>query len=247
MLSRRTFLRFSSSAAFGVGVANLLAACAPAAPPPAPAPTAAATAVPKVAATVAPTTAPAAAATMDKIKFQLRWVKNIQFGGFFAGLDKGFYKDEGLDVEILGGGPNISVLQVVTGGGANIGYGVFDDLVRARAEQGLPVTVFGANYQTPPVCFMSKADNPVKTAQDFVGKKLATTNGSRPTFEALMTHNGVDPGKVNVIPAGVEPTAMATGEVDVYHGFSTQPGLDARTTRHQAELSVLPGPGFSDV
>ena len=45
----------------------------------------------------------------DEVKLQLQWVTQAQFAGYYVALDKGFYKDEGLDVTILPGGPDVAL------------------------------------------------------------------------------------------------------------------------------------------
>src|SRR5258705_12769694 len=62
--------------------------------------------------------APALAA--DPLTLQLKWVTQAQFGGYYVALAKGFYKDEGLEVTIKPGGPDIAPEQVIAGGGADV-------------------------------------------------------------------------------------------------------------------------------
>src|SRR4051812_12407373 len=47
-------------------------------------------------------------AGLTKLRFQSQWVVQAQFGGYYAALDQGYFKDEGLDVQILPGGPDIT-------------------------------------------------------------------------------------------------------------------------------------------
>lgn len=49
---------------------------------------------------------------------QLKWVTQAQFAGYYVALDKGFYTEEGLDVTIKPGGPDVAPVQVLIGGGA---------------------------------------------------------------------------------------------------------------------------------
>ena len=56
----------------------------------------------------------------DKVTLQLKWVTQAQFAGYFVAKDKGFYKDEGLDVTIKPGGPDVAPPQVIAGGGADV-------------------------------------------------------------------------------------------------------------------------------
>src|SRR4029077_14108983 len=62
-----------------------------------------------------------AGAALTPLKFQLKWVAQSQFAGYFAALDQNYYKDAGLDVTLLLGGPNINEVQIVATGGADMG------------------------------------------------------------------------------------------------------------------------------
>src|SRR5690606_12527672 len=78
------------------------------------------------------------AAAADKVTLQLKWVTQAQFGGYYVAKDKGFYEEEGLDVEIKPGGPDIAPAQVIAGGGADV---VVDWMPSALAtrEKGVPL------------------------------------------------------------------------------------------------------------
>src|SRR5918996_3392090 len=56
------------------------------------------------------------AAELQPVTVQLKWVTQAQFAGYYAALDQGYYEDEGLDVTIRPGGPDIVPEQVVLGG-----------------------------------------------------------------------------------------------------------------------------------
>ncbi|HSV00759.1 MAG TPA: ABC transporter substrate-binding protein, partial [Roseiarcus sp.] len=56
----------------------------------------------------------------DMVTLQLKWVADAQFAGYYVAKDKGFYKDENLDVTIKPGGPDIAPEQVLVGGGADV-------------------------------------------------------------------------------------------------------------------------------
>ena len=56
----------------------------------------------------------------DAVKLQLKWVTQAQFAGYYLAEAKGFYKDAGLEVTIMPGGPNINPEQVLAGGGADV-------------------------------------------------------------------------------------------------------------------------------
>ena len=73
-----------------------------------------------LAALVISATAGSVAQAADKLALQLQWVTQAQFAGYYVALDKGYYKDENLDVTIKPGGPDIAPPQVLAGGGADL-------------------------------------------------------------------------------------------------------------------------------
>src|SRR3989304_767234 len=58
------------------------------------------------------TTASPSAGEMTPVRAQLQWAPQAQFAGYFAAKEKGYYADEGLDVEIVPGGPDVTPQQV---------------------------------------------------------------------------------------------------------------------------------------
>ena len=69
---------------------------------------------------------------LTPVKFQLQWVAQSQFAGYYAALDQGYYRDLGLDVTLLLGGPNINNVQVVATGGADIGTAWLPNMLQSR-------------------------------------------------------------------------------------------------------------------
>src|SRR5580698_9768986 len=64
---------------------------------------------------------PRHAVALDRVSIQLKWKHQFQFAGYYAALERGFYRDAGLDVSIREGGPDIDVAEAVAGGSADFG------------------------------------------------------------------------------------------------------------------------------
>src|SRR5438552_17689018 len=79
------------------------------------------------------------------LTFQFSWIKSGQYSGFFPGLEKGYYKDAGLDVTFNAGGPNIDSIANVAAGRAALGDRPVGSLVLAR-EKGIPITIIGTVF-----------------------------------------------------------------------------------------------------
>ena len=112
--------------------------------------------------------APAAAA----VRLQLQWVPQAQFAGYYVAKDKGFYEEEGLDVTILPGGPDIAPTQVLAGGGADVIVEWMPAALAAR-EKGLPLVNIAQPFKASGMmltCLKESGITDPKT--DFKGKTL---------------------------------------------------------------------------
>src|SRR6202030_997455 len=89
---------------------------------------------------------PAEDSRLTKIVFQADWYPQPEHGGFYTALAKGYYKDEGLDVTILPGGPYVTVEQQVSAGAAQFGMGSSDKVLEANS-QGQSLVAAAATMQ----------------------------------------------------------------------------------------------------
>src|SRR5438132_10880372 len=200
-----------------IAIALLTVACsAPAAQPtaaPAPAPK------PTTAPAAVPTTAPAVAAKpsgpADKVKLQLKWVPQAQFAGYFVALEKGDYKDENLDVEILPGGPDIVSEQQVVNGQADFGIDWVASFLAFR-DKGLPLVDISQVYQSSGLMLISKKSTGITKAEDLKGRSVGVWYGGNEfEFLALMDKLGYDPDKdLNVIKQGFTMDPFLAGQMD---------------------------------
>ncbi|NCF48585.1 MAG: ABC transporter substrate-binding protein [Bacteroidetes bacterium] len=112
-----------------------------------------------------------AASAADKLTLQLKWVTQAQFAGYFVAADQGFYADEGLDVTIKPGGPDVSPVQVIAGGGADV---VIDWMPSALAsrEKGVPLVNIAQPFKSSGMMLTCRKDSGIKTPADFRGKTL---------------------------------------------------------------------------
>jgi len=107
----------------------------------------------------------------DKVTLQLKWVAQGQFGGYFVAKDKGFYDEEGLDVDIKPGGPDIAPEQVIAGGGADVIVTWMAAALSAR-DKGVSLVNIAQPYAKSGLELICPKDGPVKTEADFKGHTL---------------------------------------------------------------------------
>jgi len=141
-----------------------------------------------------------AATAADKLTLQLKWVAQGQFGGYFVAKDKGFYKEEGLDVDIKPGGPDIAPEQVIAGCGADVIVDWMGGALVAR-EKGVPLINIAQPFEKSGLELICPKDGPVKTEKDFKGHTLGVWfYGNEYPFFAWMHKIGLktDGGKDGV-------------------------------------------------
>lgn len=122
------------------------------------------------------------AATADangriKIRFQTDWFPQPEHGGYYQALAKGFYADEGLDVEIVRGGPNAQVMTQVATGRAQIGMTNGDDVIVA-VGRGVPLKIVAAEMQRDAQGILYHAENPIRDLRELDGKTIMAGAGS---------------------------------------------------------------------
>src|SRR4051812_45376958 len=109
----------------------------------------------------------------DALNFQASWINDAEFTGYFAAIDNGYYKDEGLEMNYASGGPDVIPESTLIAGKADLTLTTPDTTIQAIATQGAPFKIIGAQYQKNPLGVVSLAKNPIKSPMDLVGKVLA--------------------------------------------------------------------------
>jgi NitT/TauT family transport system substrate-binding protein len=127
----------------------------------------------------------------DKLTLQLKWVAQAQFAGYFVAKEKGFYDEEGLDVTIKPGGPDIAPEQVIAGGGADVIVDWMGGALVAR-EKGVPLVNIAQPFEKAGMEMVCPADGPVKSESDFKGHTLGVWfYGNEYPFFAWMNKLGL--------------------------------------------------------
>jgi NitT/TauT family transport system substrate-binding protein len=157
--------------------------------------------------------APTTAAAADKVTLQLKWVTQAQFAGYYVAKDNGFYADEGLDVEIKPGGPDIAPAQVLAGGGADV---VLDWMPSALAtrEKGVALVNIAQPFKSSGMMLTCRKETGIKSPEDFRGKTLGVWFfGNEYPFLSWMSQLGI-------------PTdGSANGVTVLKQGFNVDPLL----------------------
>ncbi len=133
-----------------------------------------------------------AAQAQEDVTLQLKWVTQAQFAGYYVALENGYYEDEGLNVEIKAGGPDVSPTQVIAGGGADVVVDWMPSALSAR-EKGLPLVNIAQPFKSSGMMLTCRKDAGVETTDDFAGKTLGVWfYGNEFPFLSWMAKLGLD-------------------------------------------------------
>lgn len=170
-----------------------------------------------------PSAEPAAASSggdaeqsLTKVKIQLKWVPQAQFAGIYAAKEQGFFEDEGIDAEIIPGGPDIVIEQQVVNGAADVGITGVDSLLVSR-DNGLPLVSLAQISQKSSYRLIAKKSAGITDPAQMKGKKVSTWFGSQ-QFQVLafMEKNGLDPKKdIELVKQGFTMDQFFNDQVDV--------------------------------
>jgi NitT/TauT family transport system substrate-binding protein len=152
----------------------------------------------------------------------ITFVTDFGFNGrhapYYTAVDKGFFKEVGLDVKIVRGGGSLDAIRQVAAGNAVAGFADMATLISMRANENVPVKEISVYYTRPPQAIFCPAETGIKTAKDLEGRKIADSAASAipRIFPAYARAAGFDAAKVKWIfsDSAAIPAMLAGKQVD---------------------------------
>ena len=156
-----------------------------------------------------------ASGDLDKVTLQSKWVVQAQFAGYYAAKDQGYYEDEGLDVTIRPGGPDIVPEQVVLGGQAEFGIDWLDSLLATR-DKGQNIVNIAQVFTRSGMTEVTWKDSGLDQITDLRGKKVGVwLGGNEHKLFAALNKNGIDPQKdVNIVAQPFDMELFLKRDID---------------------------------
>ncbi len=156
-------------------------------------------------------------AASGKVVLQLPWTYQFQFAGYLMALEKGYYNDAGLSVEIrdISSG-NDPVKEVVEG---RADFGIASSGLIVDRSQGKPIVAVAAIMQEAPTIFLTLADSGIEAPEDFIDKRVMLSPGylSLPLLALLQQENLMS--RVSRIPTSFNYQSLLNNETDVFNGY----------------------------
>jgi NitT/TauT family transport system substrate-binding protein len=185
-------------------------------------------------------TAKKSANGLTQVKFQTDWYPQPEQGGFYNALVKGYYKDEGLDVVIVPGGPYLNAEQQVATNSAQFGMGSSDRLLEAVSNEE-PLIAVGATMQHDPQAIMVHDESSVHTFADLEGHAVAVKAGST-WFSYLVKRYKLE--NVREVPATYSVSNFLEDPTYIQQIFVTSEPFFARKAGARIRTLLISGTGY---
>lgn len=163
-----------------------------------------------------------------RVRVQLKWFHQYQFAGFYAALDQGYFRDAGLDVELLEGGPDIDPADIVSRGDAEFGVGNSSLLI--DFQRGRPVVAVAAIFQHSPFVILARTDPKLRSVLDLEGRTLMAEAHSA-ELTAYLKKAGVNLDRVRQVPHSATVSSLVAPDpngVDAMTAYVSTEPLEAQ-------------------
>lgn len=141
---------------------------------------------------------------LKKVTVVLDWVPNTNHTGLYVAKDKGYFKEQGLDVEIIQPSQG-GAAALVAAGQADFGISYQEEITYARTNKSpLPIKAIATIIQHNTSGFASLAEKDIKSPKDFEGKKYGGWGSlvEQEMIKSLMTKDGGDYNKLEMVDIG---------------------------------------------
>ncbi len=157
--------------------------------------------------------------TYDTIRLQLKWRHQFQFAGYYAAIEKGYFRNEGLEVELVEGRPGLNPVDALLAG--KVDFAIEAPSVLIRRQQGMPLVVVAAIFQHSPTVIMTLRSSGLTTPQDLKGRRIMLTPETDPESLAMLVEEGISPSSVTIIPHNWGVADLIAGRIDGQTAYLT--------------------------
>lgn len=153
--------------------------------------------------------------SLTKVTVQLSWLYQGEFHGIFNAIENGYYKDEGLDVEVIAGGPDVRPIQLVASGSIDFGVGTSSGLIASRSND-VPIVTVMQHMQDSAVVYVAKKSNGIETIEDIKGKTFGVWfTGSEYEPMLMIEQSGIGIDNVNWVSQKYSMVEFYENKMDI--------------------------------
>lgn len=169
--------------------------------------------------------------TTKKIKVGMPWILDDEEAQLYDAIELGYFKDEGLDVELVSGGPGKDHIQTLGAGSVDIAFAAGGSSIPSAVVSPTPIDLVavGTLLKDMPYALITiRPDllNKKITPQDVAGKTIGVQQGGEVYINMLLDKYNIPHDKVTLIDAGFTPDVLLVGKADFYTGWiMNQPRL----------------------
>ena len=160
-----------------------------------------------------------AAPPMDKIRLQLKWRHQFQFAGYYAAVAQGYFREEGLEVEIVEGAPGLAPASTLLSGQAE--FAVDSPAILIRRHMGEPLVALAAIFQHSPSVLMTLKGSRLDSPHDLRGKRVMITPATDPECQAMLVGEGLSSDAVTYVPHSWNIDDLMARRVDAMSVYLT--------------------------
>jgi len=159
----------------------------------------------------------------DRVLLQLPYTHQFEFAGYYAAQFKGFFREEGLEVELREGSQKTRPTRELSEGRAQ--YGVGSATLLLDRLNGAPLVLVSTIYQHSLLALMVPAKSGIYSPEDLRGKRIATS-GRHPEIYAMFLVEGMQPNQVIAVEDRWDVNEIITGEAEAQTVFLTDIPFD---------------------
>jgi diguanylate cyclase (GGDEF)-like protein/PAS domain S-box-containing protein len=157
--------------------------------------------------------------SLQKVRLQLKWRHQFQFAGYYAAIENGFFRDEGLAVELIEGRPGFNPVDELVAG--KVEFAIESPAVLIKRQQNMPVVVVAAIFQHSPASIITRRDSGLNTPQSLKGKRVMLTSDTDPESLAMLVEEGVPLHSVTILPHNWGLADLIDGRIDGQTAYLT--------------------------
>ena len=159
------------------------------------------------------------AKNLTKVTLQLKWFHQFQFAGYYAAIEKGFYRDSSLDVILKEGRPGINNTDELIAGRAD--FGIDMPVILIERNKGKPIIVLAAILQHSPEVLIARKDSEISSVHDLINKRILIRPKGHAEIRAMIKSEGISENQLKMIDHTWDINDLVERRVDVSGAYIT--------------------------